>query len=64
MCAAGLKYQKTNIYLKKATEIWASDERLLQHIRPLQCNGRHQHVPIEGGRAHPARPWTWEIASR
>eukprot|EP00975_Prorocentrum_lima_P055670 11671169-Prorocentrum_lima.AAC.1 len=27
MCAAGLEYQKTNIHLKEATEIWASDER-------------------------------------
>eukprot|EP00975_Prorocentrum_lima_P049863 10433158-Prorocentrum_lima.AAC.1 len=35
MCAAGLKDQKTNVYLKKATEIWASDERQLRCIRPL-----------------------------
>eukprot|EP00975_Prorocentrum_lima_P061342 12857432-Prorocentrum_lima.AAC.1 len=63
MCAAGLKDQKTNTYLKKAAEIWASDERLLQDIRALQRNGRHEHVP-EGGRAHPARLWTWEFASR
>eukprot|EP00975_Prorocentrum_lima_P024061 5062982-Prorocentrum_lima.AAC.1 len=34
----------------------------LRDIRPLQCNGRHTHVPIEGGRAHPARLWTWEFA--
>eukprot|EP00975_Prorocentrum_lima_P070190 12930625-Prorocentrum_lima.AAC.1 len=64
MCAAGLKDQKTNMYLKKGTEIWASDERLLRDIRPLQCNGRHKHVPIEGGREHPARLRTWEFASK
>eukprot|EP00975_Prorocentrum_lima_P060355 12656919-Prorocentrum_lima.AAC.1 len=33
-------------------------------MRPLQCNGRHKHVPIEGDKAHPARSWTWEFAAR
>eukprot|EP00975_Prorocentrum_lima_P063913 12894407-Prorocentrum_lima.AAC.1 len=60
MCAAGLRDSKTDMYLKKTTEIWALDERLLRDIRTLQCNGRHQHIPIEGGRAHP----TLEFASR
>eukprot|EP00975_Prorocentrum_lima_P063661 12892854-Prorocentrum_lima.AAC.1 len=64
MCAAGLKDRETNKYLKKATEVWASDERSIRDIRPLICNGRHEHVPIEGGRSHPARLWTWEFASR
>eukprot|EP00975_Prorocentrum_lima_P054827 11493860-Prorocentrum_lima.AAC.1 len=50
--------------MKKATEIWASDEGLIRDIRPLIFNGRHEHVPIEGGRSHPARLWTWEFASR
>eukprot|EP00975_Prorocentrum_lima_P009762 2079619-Prorocentrum_lima.AAC.1 len=54
----------TNMYLKKPTEIWASDERLIRYIRTLRCNGRHQHMPKEGGRAHPARIWIWEFASR
>eukprot|EP00975_Prorocentrum_lima_P061557 12880595-Prorocentrum_lima.AAC.1 len=31
---------------------------------PLQCNVRHQHIPIEGGRAHTARMWIWGFASR
>eukprot|EP00975_Prorocentrum_lima_P050612 10600004-Prorocentrum_lima.AAC.1 len=39
-------------------------KRLIRDIRTLQCSGRHQHIPIEGGRAHPARIWTWEFASR
>eukprot|EP00975_Prorocentrum_lima_P068839 12922873-Prorocentrum_lima.AAC.1 len=64
MCAAGLRDGKTNKYLKKATETWASDERLMRDIRPLICNGRHEQVPIEGGRSHPACLWTWEFASR
>eukprot|EP00975_Prorocentrum_lima_P041176 8653245-Prorocentrum_lima.AAC.1 len=49
MFAAGLRDIKTNMYLKKPTKIWASDERLIRDIRTLQCNGRHPHIPIEGG---------------
>eukprot|EP00975_Prorocentrum_lima_P070462 12932118-Prorocentrum_lima.AAC.1 len=64
MCAAGLQDIKTDMYLGKPTEIWASDERLTPDIRTLQCDGGHQHIPIEGGRAHPARTWTREFASR
>eukprot|EP00975_Prorocentrum_lima_P031427 6594606-Prorocentrum_lima.AAC.1 len=46
------------MYLEKPTDILAFDERLIQDMRTLQCNGRHQRIPIEGGRAHPARIWT------
>eukprot|EP00975_Prorocentrum_lima_P015762 3344114-Prorocentrum_lima.AAC.1 len=50
--------------MKKTTEIRAPDERLIRDIRPLICNGRQEHTPIEGGRSHPARLWTWEFVSR
>eukprot|EP00975_Prorocentrum_lima_P033534 7036139-Prorocentrum_lima.AAC.1 len=49
MCAAGLRDIKTKMYLKKPTDIWASAERLIRDIRTLQCNGRHQHIPVECG---------------
>eukprot|EP00975_Prorocentrum_lima_P019569 4119673-Prorocentrum_lima.AAC.1 len=52
------------MFFKGPTDIWTSDERLLQDIRPLQCNGRHQDIQIDGGRAHPASIWTWVFASR
>eukprot|EP00975_Prorocentrum_lima_P045769 9577298-Prorocentrum_lima.AAC.1 len=42
--------------LKKATEIWASDERRLQYIRRLQCNGQHKHVPIAVSYTHLTLP--------
>eukprot|EP00975_Prorocentrum_lima_P057783 12117832-Prorocentrum_lima.AAC.1 len=42
--------------LKRATDIWASDEQLLQDIRPLQCNGRHNHVPISVSYTHLTLP--------
>eukprot|EP00975_Prorocentrum_lima_P061954 12882836-Prorocentrum_lima.AAC.1 len=52
------------MFLKKPIDVLASDERLLRNIRPLHCDVRHQHIPIKGGRAHPAIIWTWEFASR
>eukprot|EP00975_Prorocentrum_lima_P031887 6694021-Prorocentrum_lima.AAC.1 len=52
------------MHLKKAIEIWASDEILWHDITHLQYNGRHTHVPTECGRAYPAGLWKWEFASR
>eukprot|EP00975_Prorocentrum_lima_P052098 10910805-Prorocentrum_lima.AAC.1 len=48
MCAAGLRDPETKLFLKKTTEIWASDERLIPDLRTLQCNRTHQHILMEG----------------
>eukprot|EP00975_Prorocentrum_lima_P067643 12916086-Prorocentrum_lima.AAC.1 len=60
MCAAGLKDQKTHAYLNKAIGHQMRDRREISDL----CNAIVSiHVPTEGGRAHPARLWTWEFAS-
>ena len=68
-CAAGLRDMQSGLLIRKRTEIWASDEMLIKDIRPLQCNGRHQHAVLEGtfhgvNKTHLARVWPWEFAAR
>ena len=67
MCAAQLKIQ--NKFARKEFEVWASDEELIEPIRPLVCNGKHEHIPLEGTchgvpKTRLAQVWPWEFASR
>ncbi len=43
-CMAGLIGPKSGLPVRKPTEFWASDELLVRHLRPLQCDGSHKHA--------------------
>lgn len=61
MCMAGLR-SRLGYLLKKPSELWASHEILLLRFRRMICDGRHQHVPTEGGESRLSQIWTWLFA--
>ena len=70
MCAAGMRdYDDPSLFIRKATTIKASCERLLTPLRKFKCDGNHDHQPIEGkcsdgeSRSHKCRVWPWKLAS-
>ena len=69
MCVAGLVDPENGIPVFKASEIWASDDLLLDLLRDLKCDGGHDHSTLQGSFAgvpktlH-AQTWTWDFASR
>ena len=63
-CMTGLvDYKEPHLHIKKATELWASDERLVAPLRRFWCDGSHEHERAKGETAHRARLWTWQFAS-
>ena len=46
LCAAELKINRQ--YVKKTSEIYASDEDLVVPVGDLVCNAQHVHIPLEG----------------
>jgi hypothetical protein len=47
-CMAGLVGPRSGNPVKKPTEFWASDPRLLRRLKPLQCDGNHVHAQLDG----------------
>ena len=46
-CMVGLAMQKSPHWpVRKTTEIWASDERLVMYLQNLRCDGSHPHAHI------------------
>ena len=67
MCMADLYDEQTKLPLRKRSEVWASDERLVKPIRRFVCDGSHEHGVIEGSYAGPnkshwSRIRTWKFA--
>ena len=67
MCEADLKID--NKFVKKESEIVASDEALLAPLRPLKCNKQHEHIQLAGTwkgvpKTQLAQIWPWDFASR
>ncbi|CAK0801133.1 unnamed protein product, partial [Prorocentrum cordatum] len=56
-CMAGKIGRRTGLPIKKSSEFWASDERLLAGLRKFRCDGQHDHALLaHGGRGpHPER---------
>ena len=70
MCMAGMRdYDPPHLPIQKATELWASDEILLQSVQHFRCDRSHQHQRIEGVcsdgevRSHKCRIWPSGIAA-
>ena len=47
-CMAGLIGPRSGNRVKKPTEFWASDARLVRRLEPLQCDGSHEHAQLDG----------------
>ena len=47
-CMAGLVGPRSGSPVKKPTEFWASDPRLLRRLKPLQCDNSHVHAQLDG----------------
>ena len=43
-CAVGLRGPRTGSFIRKPTELWASDEALLSRLRGCRCPGNHVHA--------------------
>ncbi|CAK0813698.1 unnamed protein product, partial [Prorocentrum cordatum] len=56
-CMAGKIGRRTGLPIKKSSEFWASDERLLAGLRKFRCDGQRDHALLaHGGRGpHPER---------
>ncbi|CAK0800860.1 unnamed protein product [Prorocentrum cordatum] len=56
-CMAGKIGRRTGLPIKKSSEFWASDERLIAGLRKFRCDGQHDHALLaHGGRGpHPER---------
>ena len=50
-CMAGLRGRITGLPIRKRSEFWASDDRLLRYLRPLTCDNKHPHAVLGGWRA-------------
>ena len=66
-CAAGLKGIRTGPPIRKDSEFWASDERLLRHVRRFICKCTGLHAAI--GRDEPSKcaqvwPYNFAMVSR
>ncbi len=64
MCAAGMLASGSGLPVEKATEVWASDEAIIAPVRPLVCDGSHQHDLLMGADTRASRLWPWELAAR
>ena len=63
-CQVGLVGRKTGLPIKKRTELWASDETLIEHLRRFVCDGSHQHCVLEDKyKTHVARLWPGPFAA-
>ena len=71
MCMAGMTdFDYPDLYILKATEIRTSHKALDAPLQDLECDGRHDHIPIGGNcsdgekRSHKCRIWPWGLATR
>ena len=63
-CMTGLRAHKPPyLLMKKASELFASDEICISGLRPLICDGTHEHQAIHGSLSAPSQIWTWKFAS-
>ena len=58
-----------NKFVKKESEIVASDEALIAPLRPLTCNKQREHIQLAGTwkgvpKTQLAQIWPWDFASR
>ena len=47
-CMAGLIGPRSGLLVKKPSEFWASDARLVRRLEPLQSDGSHEHAQLDG----------------
>ena len=47
-CMAGLTGLRSGLLVKKPTEFWASDARLVRRLEPLRCDKSHDHAQLDG----------------
>jgi hypothetical protein len=47
-CMAGLTGPRRGRLVKKPSEFWASDARLVRRLEPLRCDGSHDHAQLDG----------------
>ncbi|CAK0831488.1 unnamed protein product [Prorocentrum cordatum] len=61
-CMAGKIGRRTGLPIKKSSEFWASDERLLAGLRRFRCDGQHDHALLaHGGRGHHPERDKWRL---
>ena len=48
MCAFGLRHPMSKNFLKKSSQVFTTDSRLLQCLNSKRCDHQHVHQPIEG----------------
>ena len=46
-CMTGLRGPRSGGLVKKPTEFWASDARLVKHLHALRCDGSHEHAQLD-----------------
>ena len=47
-CMAGLTGPRSGRLVKKPTEFWASDTRVVKRLEPLRCDKSHDHAQLDG----------------
>ena len=52
-CMAGKIGLRTGLPIKKSSEFWASDERLIAGLRKFRCDGQHEHALLANGLSGP-----------
>ena len=55
-CMLGLRHPVTGVPMRKRTRM-RGDALALRHLVRAQCDGGHEHQPIEGGFRHPGGYW-------
>ncbi len=69
-CQSGARTSKGEAY-RKPTELWSSDEVMLEPFRGLRCgaipeacSGKHVQGGLGGNLTKPAQVWPWRFAER
>ena len=48
MCAFGLKIPRTNLFLRKRSQLWTTDEHVFETFHDKKCPQDHEHQQIAG----------------
>lgn len=53
-----------NLLVKKPTDFIANHPKLLEPLRSCQCDRRHKHESLDGGRSKRCEVWPWALAQK